>query len=107
MLVRTEPKMTEVTHERSAPEGMRNRMRLKIDESGRILIPMSVRDAMDIGKDGTVLAWLEDGELRLVSPRVAMRQAQELARNLICGSDSLADGLIAQRREEVRRERDP
>jgi bifunctional DNA-binding transcriptional regulator/antitoxin component of YhaV-PrlF toxin-antitoxin module len=81
-------------------------MRLKVDADGRIPIPMSMRDAMAIGKDGTVLAWLEDGELHVVSSRVAMRQAQDLARNLISGSASLADELIAERREEVRRERE-
>jgi hypothetical protein len=60
---------------------------------------------MEIGAGNAVLAWLEDGELRLVSPKVGMRQAQQLARELIPGNDSLAGELIADRREEARRER--
>jgi AbrB family looped-hinge helix DNA binding protein len=87
------------------PEGIRNRMRLKVDGNGRILIPAAVRDAMRVGEGGTVLAWLDNGELRLVSPHVALRQVQDLARKLIEGDDSLADELIAERRDETRRER--
>lgn len=87
-----------------AHEGIRNRVRLKLDAGGRVLIPANVRDAMGIGNDNTVLAWLDGGELRLVSPQVAMRQAQQLARDLIAGSDSLADEVIAERRQEAKRE---
>jgi AbrB family looped-hinge helix DNA binding protein len=79
-------------------------VRLKVDAGGRVLIPSAIREAMKIGEGDTVLAWLEDGELHLVSPKVALRQAQELARKLIRGADTLADELIAQRREEARRE---
>jgi len=87
-----------------APEGVRTRMRLKIDAGGRIALPPAVREAMNIGENGNVLAWLENGELRLVSPQVALAQVQALARQLLEGSDSLADELIAERREEARRE---
>lgn len=86
------------------PEGIRHRVTLKVDPGGRVLIPSAVREAMKIGEGDTVLAWLEDGELHLVSPRVALRQARELARKLIPGADTLTDELIAERREEARRE---
>lgn len=86
------------------PEGIRNRVILKVDVGGRILIPSAVREAMQIDENGAVLAWLENGELHLVSPHVALRQARELARKLIRGAGSLADELIAERREEARRE---
>jgi bifunctional DNA-binding transcriptional regulator/antitoxin component of YhaV-PrlF toxin-antitoxin module len=88
----------------AAPEGIRHRMSLKVDAGGRVLIPAAVRGAMQIKEEDTVLAWLEDGELHLVSPQVARRQAQELARKLLRGAGSLADELIAERREEARRE---
>src|SRR5262249_20156509 len=82
-------------------DGIRHRMSLKVDAGGRVLIPSAVRDAMNVGEGDTVLAWLEDGELHLVSPQVALRQAQELARKLIRGAGNLADELIAERREEA------
>jgi AbrB family looped-hinge helix DNA binding protein len=86
------------------PEGIRHRLSLKVDAGGRVLIPSAVREAMGVGEGDTVLAWLEGGELHVVSPRVALRQAQELARKLMGGAGTLADELIADRREETRRE---
>jgi AbrB family looped-hinge helix DNA binding protein len=88
----------------AAPQGIRHRMSLRVDAGGRVLIPSAVREAMQIGEGDTVLAWLEDGELHVVSSQVALRQAQELARKLIRGAGTLADELIAERREEARRE---
>ena len=88
----------------AAPEGIRHRLSLKVDAGGRVLIPAAVREAMQIGEDDTVLAWLEDGGLHLVSPEVARRQAQALARKLLGGAGSLADELIAERRAEAERE---
>jgi AbrB family looped-hinge helix DNA binding protein len=85
-------------------EGIRHRVSLKVDAGGRVLIPSAVREAMKIAEGETVLAWLEDGELHLVSPQVALRQAQELARKLMRGAGTLADELIAERREEAKRE---
>jgi AbrB family looped-hinge helix DNA binding protein len=88
----------------TVPEGIRHRISLKVDSGGRVLIPSAMREAMQIGEGDTVLAWLENGELHLVSPQVALRQAQELARKLIRGAGTLADELIAERREEGKRE---
>jgi bifunctional DNA-binding transcriptional regulator/antitoxin component of YhaV-PrlF toxin-antitoxin module len=88
----------------AAREGIRHRMSLKVDGGGRVLIPAPVREAMRVGEGDTVLAWLEDGGLHLVSPEVARRQAQELAAKLMPGAGSLADELIAERRQEARRE---
>lgn len=88
----------------AAPDGIRHRVSLKLDAGGRVLIPAAMREAMQVGEGDTVLAWLEDGELHLVTPRVALRQAQALARRLMPDAGSLADELIAERREEARRE---
>ena len=91
--------------QRVAGGGVRNRVRLKIDSAGRVLIPADIRAAMELEEGSAVLAWLEDGELHLVGQQVALRQAQDLARNLLVGDGSLADELRADRREEARRER--
>ncbi len=56
-------------------QGIRHRMRLKIRCGWTNLIP-AVREAMDVGENGAILAWLEKGELRLVSPKVALQQVE-------------------------------
>jgi AbrB family looped-hinge helix DNA binding protein len=87
-----------------AGSSVRGRVRLKVDSAGRVLIPAEMRASLGLQPGSTVLAWLEQGELRLVTPQVAMRQAQELADRLLPGKKSLADELIADRREEARRD---
>ena len=88
----------------SPNEGIRHRVRLRIDSAGRVLIPAELRAAMGLEEGTTVLAWHERGELHLVSAKAASADAQKLARKLISGRDSLADELIADRRTEARRE---
>jgi AbrB family looped-hinge helix DNA binding protein len=86
-------------------QGIRNRTRLKVEAGGRIVIPAAFRQAMGIGEGGTVLAWVDGGELHLAAPEAAMLQAQKLAQRAVSGSGSLADELIAERREEAKKER--
>jgi AbrB family looped-hinge helix DNA binding protein len=83
---------------------IRNRVRLKVDSAGRVLIPSELRSQMGVTEGSTVLAWLEQGELRVLSAELASKQAQQLAKTLLPGNTSLADELIADRREEARRE---
>ena len=83
---------------------IRDRVRLKVDSAGRVLIPAEMRTSLGLEPGSTVLAWVEQGELRLMALQVAMRQAQQLADRLLPGKKSLAEDLIADRREEVRRD---
>ena len=87
-----------------AGEGIRSRMRLKVDAAGRVLIPADMRASMGLREGGTVLAWLDQGELRVVSAELAAKQAQQIARALMGDDLHLADELIADRRAEARRE---
>ena len=80
--------------------------RLKIDSAGRIVIPAEMRAAMLVKSGDTVTARVENGEFRITSSEVAVRRAQSLARKLIPAGVSLVDELIAERREEARREAD-
>ena len=89
---------------RPAGEGIQYRVRLKVDAAGRVLIPAGMRASMGLSEGGTVLAWLEQGELRVVGIEVAAKQAQRIARARIGSNVRLADELIADRREEARRE---
>lgn len=81
-------------------------VRLKIGEAGRIVIPAEMRAAMMIKPGDTVTAKVVDGELTIVSPRVAIRRFQAIGREWQArnpGVDPVAD-LIADRREEAQRE---
>lgn len=78
--------------------------RLTITSDGRVLIPQAMREAMMLAPDGTVTAQVHDGELRLVSPRVALQKAQEMVAALVPPDVSLADELIADRRAETARD---
>lgn len=81
-------------------------MRLKIGEAGRIVIPAEMRAAMMVKPGDTVTAEVKDGEFRIVSPAVALKRVQAFARRWKSENPgvSVVDELIAERREEARRE---
>jgi AbrB family looped-hinge helix DNA binding protein len=82
-------------------------VRLKIDSAGRILIPAEMRAAMLVKPGDTVTARVEDGEFRIVSPDVALKRVQAFARKWKSehpDAPDVVDELIAERREEARRE---
>jgi len=80
------------------------RARLKIDGTGRVVIPADMRAAMMIKPGDTVTARVVDGELRILSPAVAIQRAQAIARAVLPPGTNLADELIADRRAEAARE---
>lgn len=82
-------------------------MRLKIDAAGRIVIPAEMRAAMMVKPGDTVTAQLVDGEFRIVSPGVALKRVRAFARRWKAqhpDEASVVDELIAERRQEARRE---
>jgi len=80
--------------------------RLRIDPAGRIVIPAEMRAAMLVKPGDTVTAEVVDGEFRIASPNVALKRAQAFARKWKAENPgvSVVDELIAERREEARRE---
>ncbi len=84
--------------------GVANRLRLTLGPGGRVVIPAALRDAMEVNEGDTILAWVENGELHLLSPRVGARQAQTMLQSLLPKGASLADELIADRRREAEAE---
>jgi AbrB family looped-hinge helix DNA binding protein len=85
--------------------GIENRLRLTLGPGGRVVIPAALRSAMNVAEGDALLAWVENGELHLLSPRVGARQAQALLRGLIPSGVSLAEDLIADRRREAEADR--
>ena len=90
------------TKYQAAPE-LPQRWILKVAPDGRFVIPAAARAAMDIAEDGTVTAYLHEGELRLISPRTAIRQVQAFVKLHDKGEGSVVDELIAERRAAAER----
>ena len=71
---------------------------LKVGPDGRLLIPLEMRKAIALGDDGLVTARVEAGELRLVTPTVAVRQIQARMRKYKKPGESIVDQFLADRR---------
>jgi len=71
---------------------------LTIDAHGGLTIPPEMRAAMLLGTDGKITARVEDGELRVIAPRVAIRRAREIARKYTKPGVSVVDQFLAERR---------
>jgi len=76
----------------------------KINENGRIVIPAELRQRMGVHPGDPVVLTVSGGVLRIESYRSVTQKIQESVRKLIPDGRSLADELIAERREEHRRE---
>ncbi len=79
--------------------------RVAIGEGGRVVIPAPYRQALNLNEGDEVILQLAAGELRLLTPREALRRAQELISRYVPAGRSLAEELIEERRQEARRER--
>lgn len=79
---------------------------LRLDSAGRIVVPAAMRAAMLAKAGDTLVAQVVDGELRVVSRDWVMRRIDEEAEKFKAANPgvSLVDELIADRREEVRRD---
>ena len=78
--------------------------RLRINENGRIVIPVSFRKALGINVGDEVVLLIGDHELRITTLRHRLARAQRLVRKHVKAGASLADELISERREAVRNE---
>jgi len=78
--------------------------RTRLNENGRLVIPASFRKALGINPGDEVILRLEDDELRLTTLKHRIARAQRNARKYIPRGVSLADELIAERREAAKRE---
>jgi AbrB family looped-hinge helix DNA binding protein len=90
--------------DKSPAPDLPDRLDVTIGPGGRVVIPAAFRAAMGIKEGDRLMGKVVDGELRLISPKMAVRRAQRLVRELIPGDDSLADELIADRQREAERE---
>jgi AbrB family looped-hinge helix DNA binding protein len=81
------------------------RRHVRIAPGGRVVIPAEYRKALGVGVGDHLILELRGDELRLRSRRAAIRKVQAMVRKYIPDeSRSLADELIAERRQEAARE---
>jgi AbrB family looped-hinge helix DNA binding protein len=76
----------------------------RLNDNGRIVIPAEIRQKMGIKPGDTLYLTLEGDVLKVESQLARIRRIQESMRALIPGDRLLSDELIADRREEARRE---
>jgi AbrB family looped-hinge helix DNA binding protein len=78
----------------------------RVNQNGRVVIPASYRKALGIKAGDEVILRMEDGELRITTMKRRLERAQRRVRQYVKPGVSLADELIAERREAARRERE-
>jgi AbrB family looped-hinge helix DNA binding protein len=79
-------------------------IKTKLGPDGRIVVPAAYRESLGLKEGDVLYARLENGEIVLLTPKAAMRRAQEIVRRFVPDSVSLVDELIEDRRREARRE---
>lgn len=76
----------------------------RVSEGGRVVIPAELRARHGIAI-GDSLLWVEDEQgLRLVSPRAALRRAQQIAAKYKRAGVDEVDEFIRDKRAEAARE---
>ena len=81
-----------------------NAIPVKVGPKGRVVVPAPIRRELGI-EEGTELMARVEGEGIVLEPRsAAIRRLQELVTAVVPRDVSLVDELIAERREEARRE---
>jgi AbrB family looped-hinge helix DNA binding protein len=81
------------------------RYRAKVDSAGRVLIPATLREKLRV-QPGAAVSLVEGrgGRIVLESRVAAVREAQEYFCSLAPADELWSEQLIAERREETRRE---
>jgi len=76
----------------------------RLSENGRIVIPAEIRQKLELSPGDTVLLSVEGYVLKIEPQRARIRRVQESMRQFLPPDRVLSDELIADRREEARRE---
>ena len=96
------PKSEQLCEDSPATTASPKRLQLQIGPGGRIVIPAVFREAMEISEGDTINAWVEDGEMHLLTSKVGLKKAKKLLQGWMAKDESLADELMDDRRREAR-----
>lgn len=77
---------------------------VKLDSSGRVLLPAKVRIQLKLQPGSELIVRLDKGQLVLKTRAQALEEAQEYFSRFRPEGKLLSDELIEERREEARRE---
>lgn len=80
-----------------------SRVMAKLGEGGRLVIPADYRKALGVHVGDELVLVLEEGSVRVSTPREAIRRAQAVVRSYVPEGKRLSDELIKERRKESRR----
>ena len=83
---------------------MAEETRTRVNENGRVVIPVSFRKALGINVGDEVVLRIENNELRILTLKQRIERAQRLVRQHVKPGTSLVDELISERREAAKRE---
>jgi AbrB family looped-hinge helix DNA binding protein len=78
----------------------------KLSHNGRIVIPASIREALNLQPGESLLMDVQDGVLRIESYRARIRRIQREFAHLIQPGRLASDELIAERRREAQLEQE-
>ncbi len=76
----------------------------QMGKSGRITVPAKMRMALGVQSGDEILIQLENGAIRMIPLRQAIRLAQQTVQRYVPEGTSLVKTLIQARREEAARE---
>ena len=77
---------------------------LRLGKQGRVVIPAHLREALGLKEGDALIARVEDGKLVMETPEQALARFRAYVRSHVPPGVSLVDELIAERREEARKE---
>lgn len=78
--------------------------RTRLAAGGRVVIPAAYRKRLGWREGAELIVVLEGGEIRLLTPRQAVRRVQARVRRYVPPGRSLVGELSAERRAEAERE---
>jgi AbrB family looped-hinge helix DNA binding protein len=78
--------------------------RVQVHSGGRFVLPSKLRKELQIKAGDEIVLSLEDGSVRLIPLRQAVRIAQQTVKKYVPKGTSLVEDLIQARKEEAAHE---
>ena len=76
-------------------------IKAKMGDNGRVLIPVEYRKMLGLNPGDELILILEEGEIRLLTPKRAVQRAQNLVQQHIPDGGNMIDRLLKDRRDEA------